>query len=167
MTAPARKLSPAELLALLPRTRPARFIDEIAEVDEEHILAKYTWREEDCQGHFPGNPVVPGVKLIEMGVQAGNVAWGIYHSVLGGILPAEPGRVADVFTGIERGRFKKMVRPGDKAAVRAVFGPDGYFRAGEIVCRVEIRLDGGPSNGEIIFTGRTSGRVLPRPEKPA
>ncbi|MBI5629689.1 MAG: beta-hydroxyacyl-ACP dehydratase [Elusimicrobia bacterium] len=154
-------LTPAEVLALVPQQRPMRFIDEILELDQEHILAVYTWKDEDCAGHFPGNPVVPGVKLIEMSAQVGNVAWGIYHMALK-TSPEEIGLMVGFFTEIERGVFKKMVRPGDKVAAYAHFGPDGYFRGNKMASRVEIQFSGGPKDGEEIFSARTSGLWVPR-----
>ena len=70
----------ATLLELLPQQEPFRFIDEILEVDEEHIVARYTFRPEAdfYRGHFPGNPITPGVLLIESMAQTGVVALGIY-----------------------------------------------------------------------------------------
>ena len=149
-------LSPQEILALVPQQRPMRFIDKILEVDEEHILATYTWKQEDCEGHFPGNPVVPGVKLIEMSAQVGNVAWGIYHLSLQSAPEELKGKVG-LFGEIEHGVFKKVVRPHERVIAQATFGDDGYFRAGKIVSYVEIQFDGGPKDGQEIFSGKTSG----------
>jgi len=154
-------LTAAEVLALVPQQRPMRFIDEILELDEEHILARYTWKDEDCAGHFPGNPVVPGVKLIEMSAQVGNVAWGIYLFSLE--KPVEEIKILlGVFGDIERGVFKKMVKPGDKVLAQATFGEDGYFRSNKIVSHVEIQFEGGPQDGEEIFSGKTSGLWIPK-----
>jgi len=70
------RLSKEEVLALVPQQEPFRFIDEITELDEEHIVANYTFRPDAdfYRGHFPGNPITPGVILTETMAQAGVVA---------------------------------------------------------------------------------------------
>lgn len=154
-------LTPSEILARVPQQSPMRFIDDIVSVDAEHIVASYTWKEEDCAGHFPGNPVVPGVKLIEMSAQTGNVAWGIY--LLGSrMAPEELQLMVGFFTHIERGVFKRMVRPGDRVLCRASFGAEGHFRGNKLVAEVEIKFDGGPKDGETVFKGLTAGMWVPK-----
>ena len=74
------ELSKEEVLARVPQQEPFRFIDTIEEIDREHIVARYRFREEAdfYRGHFPGNPITPGVILIETMAQAGVVAQGLY-----------------------------------------------------------------------------------------
>lgn len=124
-------MTPAEALKSLPRRRPSRFIDEILELDADHVVACYTWREEDCAGHFPGNPVVPGVKMLEMSAQTGLLAW--------------TGRSV---SRVEMGSFKKMVRPGDRVVCTA---RASRAQAGSV--EVDVRFSGGPHDGESVFTG--------------
>jgi 3-hydroxyacyl-[acyl-carrier-protein] dehydratase len=81
-------------------------------------------REEDCAGHFPGNPIMPGVLMVEALAQAGAVA------VLS--LEENRGRLA-LFAGIDGVRFKRLVRPGDvltlECELETVRGPIGRGRA--------------------------------------
>ena len=70
----------------------------------ERVVARKLVTEEDCAGHFPGNPIMPGVKMVEALAQAGAVA----------VLSQEEnrGKLA-LFAGIDDVRFKRIVRPGD------------------------------------------------------
>jgi 3-hydroxyacyl-[acyl-carrier-protein] dehydratase len=123
MSAPL--LDKAAIEAVLPHRDPMLLIDEVLElVAGERVVARKTVTEEDCAGHFPGNPIMPGVKMVEALAQAGAVA------VLSD--PEHSGKLA-LFAGIDDVRFKRIVRPGDdlrlECSVESVRGPIGRGKA--------------------------------------
>lgn len=126
-------MTPADLLSRLPQAKPCRFVDEIVEAGPDSLVSRYTWTEQDCDGHFPGNPVVPGVKMLAMASQTAFAADG------GG------------FTAIERMLFKMSVRPGETVVCRAA------LRDGGRAADVEMKFAGGPKDGEVILSGRIIG----------
>ena len=83
-------------------------------------------------------PVVPGVKMIEMCAQTGNVAWGIYQ-MASKVSQDELQQMVGFFTQIDKGSFKKMVRPGDTVLCQASFGEEGYFRNHMLTASGRIR----------------------------
>ena len=95
-------------VALLPHRPPFRFVDSVDQVvPASYIEARYrvTGDEEFLQGHFPGNPVFPGVLQLEALAQAGAITLlcdGRYE-----------GKLA-LFGGVEKVRFRRIVRPGDE-----------------------------------------------------
>ena len=146
-------LTHLELLAAIPQQEPFRFIDEIIEVDEDHIIAGFRFREDHdfYRGHFPGNPVTPGVILIEAMAQASVVALGLY------ILHLEKGReeakrYTTMFTetSIE---FANVVRPGDRVITTA---KKKYFRRMKLCCNVEMTFE----DGTMVSSGTISGMGL-------
>lgn len=85
-------------------------VDEI-EIDAEGIChARYKIREEEffCKGHFPGNPIVPGV--IQCEIMAQSCALLVKDEIKG---------KTTLYTGIDKVRFKQVVRPGDLCEVTA------------------------------------------------
>jgi 3-hydroxyacyl-[acyl-carrier-protein] dehydratase len=107
--------------AVLPHRDPMLLLDEVVELAPgQRVVARKTVTDEDCAGHFPGNPIMPGVKMVEALAQCGAVA----------VLSQEEnrGKLA-LFAGIDDVRFKRVVRPGDvltlECEVETVRGPVG------------------------------------------
>lgn len=92
---------------ILPHRYPMLLIDKIIELDEGQRavgIKNLTMNEHFFQGHFPNNPVMPGVLIIEALAQTGAVA----------ILSLEKFKNKTVyFGGIKNAKFKKKVLPGD------------------------------------------------------
>jgi len=112
-------LTPAEVLARIPQREPFRFVDEILEVDDDHVVASYRWRLESdfYRGHFPGDPVTPGVLLVESLAQASVVALGIY--LLAKELPEEEAaKIVPFFTDATI-EFSGIVRPGTRVRLES------------------------------------------------
>ena len=96
-----------DLVGLLPHRPPFRFVDVVDEcVPGERVTARYrvTGEEAFLAGHFPDNPIFPGVIQLEALAQAGGIAL-LADPRYAGKLP--------LFGGVEEVRFRRIVRPGD------------------------------------------------------
>jgi 3-hydroxyacyl-[acyl-carrier-protein] dehydratase len=96
-----------ELVGLLPHRPPFRFVDAVdAHEPGVSVTARYTVTGDEpfLAGHFPGNPVFPGVLQLEALAQAGAIAV-LSDARYAGRLP--------LFGGVEEVRFRRIVRPGD------------------------------------------------------
>ena len=142
-----------EVLRLVPQQEPFRFIDEIISLDDEQIVGAYRFREDEYfyRGHFPGNPITPGVILIETMAQVGVVAFGIYLlSRQKNIRPGQMKLPISLFSVADGVEFKKIVVPGERVIVKA---KKIYFRKNTIKANVSMENE----NGEIICLGELSG----------
>ena len=92
-----------ELKKIMPHREPMLLLDEAEQLEANKGRASYTVRGDEffLQGHFPGNPVVPGVIQCEMMAQACAV-------LLGAELTGTP-----YYTGIKEAKFRKPCKPGD------------------------------------------------------
>jgi 3-hydroxyacyl-[acyl-carrier-protein] dehydratase len=115
----------AQIEQILPHRDPFLLLDEVLELEPgARVVARKVVTEEDCAGHFPGNPIMPGVKMVEALAQAGAVA------VL--VQEENRGKLA-LFAGIDDVRFKRVVRPGEELTLECLLetvrGPIGRGKA--------------------------------------
>ena len=143
-------LSGKEILTLLPQQEPFRFVDNILEVDEDHIIANYRFRPEAdfYKGHFPGNPVTPGVILLESLAQVGVVALGIYLFALEEGLRGVTDKIA-LFVDADV-EFSGIVLPGEKVTIS---GKKVFFRRYKL--RTEAMMT--TEDGSLVCSGTISG----------
>ncbi len=108
-----------EILNSIPHRPPFLFVDEVVEQTDETLIAKRYVSETEAffEGHYPGNPIMPGVLISEAVFQAGAI---FLNRLLAKELAAEPDMVP-VLTKISDARFKSIVRPKDTLLITVVY----------------------------------------------
>lgn len=148
-------MTPREVLDRIPQQEPFRFIDEILELGDDHIVASYTFRPDldFYRGHFPDRPITPGVILIEAMAQAGVVGLGLYllFRELG---PDEAEKYDTLFTDAAV-EFSGIVPPGARVVTT---GRKVFFRRRKLRSEVKMELE----DGTVVCSGTLSGMGVPR-----
>lgn len=103
-----------EILKRIPQREPFLYIEKIVEREENTVTTskQITGQEDFFKGHFPGDPIMPGVLLCEAAFQSGALL--MSYIMEGGI----DGKTA-VVSRIKNAKFKNMVRPGDQIIIKA------------------------------------------------
>lgn len=145
-----------EIQALLPYTKPFLFVDELLEIKEDEVKGTYRYPEDSYfyEGHFPGNPITPGVILIETMAQIGLVSLGMFLTGAYKTKKALP--FAFTSSDVE---FYHKVLPGEQVWVTA---KKVYFRLGKLKCNVFMNN----IDGTRVCKGTLSGMVLRNEDQP-
>lgn len=136
-------LNKEQIESIIPQRDPFLMIDEVEEYQPGEYCIGYknvTGDEYFFKGHFPGNPIMPGVLITESLAQAGAVA------ILS--LGENKGKNA-LFAGIDKMKFKKMVVPGDKLKLEVrIIKRKGPIGVGEAIATVDGKI---AAKGELTF----------------
>jgi len=106
-----------DIKKILPHRYPFLLVDRVLETTEEKITAlkNVTANEEFFNGHFPGQPIMPGVLQVEALAQAGAI-------LLMTQKVENPENSIMVFTGIKNAKFRRQVVPGDQLKLEVTLG---------------------------------------------
>ncbi len=136
-------LKKEEIKEIIPQREPFLMIDEVEKFKPGESATAYKYVDENewyFKGHFPGNPIMPGVLITESLAQTGAIA----------ILSLEENKGKNaLFGGIDKMKFKKMVVPGDKLKLEVkIIKQKGPIGVGEAIATVEGKI---VAKGELTF----------------
>lgn len=128
-------MSLADIHAAIPHRAPFLLVDEIVSRDEKQIVCRKRFARDEYffAGHYPEQPIVPGVLLCEAALQAGAI-------FMAGIAKV-PGFGLPVVTRINDVRFKQLVRPGDETEITVQFRErlaDAYFFEAKVTLKDKL-----------------------------
>lgn len=128
------------VLEVLPHRPPMLMVDKIISIEEDSCIAVkcISYAEPAFQGHFPGNPVFPGVLIIEALAQTSSV-----------LLIRKFPEKTPLFAGVENARFRRVVTPGDQLRIEAnlIAEKKGFYSFeatasvdGEVACTATLTI---------------------------
>jgi 3-hydroxyacyl-[acyl-carrier-protein] dehydratase len=142
-----------QIQAILPHRYPFLLIDRVVEIERKKkivAIKNVTVNEPFFAGHFPGNPIMPGVLTVEAMAQAG-------ATLLLLEMQARNNKLV-VFTGIERARFRRPVSPGDQLRIEV-----SVLAWRSIAGRMEGKVF---VDGKLVAEATISCAVVDRPAQP-
>ena len=101
----------SQIFDLLPHRYPILLVDRVLDYEAEKYLTaikNITVNEPFFNGHFPGNPIMPGVLMLEALAQASAILYNLSRQ------PKPGHKVLHYFAGIDKAKFKQIVIPGDQ-----------------------------------------------------
>ncbi|PDH29197.1 MAG: beta-hydroxyacyl-ACP dehydratase [Puniceicoccaceae bacterium MED-G31] len=136
-----------EILRTIPHRPPFLFIDEIVDIRNDGASCKRTIRMEEPQfeGHYPNNPIMPGVLLCEACFQTGAIFLAKQIEKEGRSL----NDVTPVLSRISDARFKQMIKPGDEILIEVTmketiskfhFLRGKVFKGGKLALTIQFAL---------------------------
>ena len=136
-------LNKEQIKQIIPQREPFLMIDEVEEYIPGESATAYKNVEESewyFKGHFPGNPIMPGVLIAESLAQTGAVA----------ILSMEENKGKNaLFGGIDKMKFKKMVVPGNRLKLEVkIIKRKGPIGVGEAIATVDEKV---VAKGQLTF----------------
>ena len=98
-----------QIMKILPHRHPFLLVDRVTAIGDERIVAQknVSYNEPQFHGHFPGDPVMPGVLLIEAMAQAGGIL--AHHCGC-----FDPGSQILLLMTVDKAKFRRPARPGDR-----------------------------------------------------
>ena len=136
-------LSKEEIKKIIPQREPFLMIDEVESFEPGQSATAYKNVDKEewyFKGHFPGNPIMPGVLIAESLAQTGAVA----------ILSVDENKGKNaLFGGIDKMRFKRQVVPGDRLKLEVkIIKRKGPIGVGEAIASVDGKV---AAKGELTF----------------
>jgi beta-hydroxyacyl-ACP dehydratase FabZ len=113
-----------EILNILPHRYPFVMIDRVLDLDDNNIVAlkNFSFNEPYVQGHFPTNPIMPGVMMVEAMAQASAILATKFcekNMEMKDFLKYAAKGTGILFTSADEVRFKKVVVPGDQLNIKS------------------------------------------------
>lgn len=140
------------IINLLPYKKPFLFVDKLEDATEDGTIGTYQLKKDEYfyEGHFPGNPITPGVIIVEIMAQIGLVCYGLY-------LESEKGMLNSNLMPLFSSSSVDFLKPSFPGDVLKVISKKIYYRFGKLKCAVECH---NLTTGEVVCKGEFSGMIV-------